>query len=194
MKHCALWVLFAPQLSLVSPTTQPPFPMVGHQHDSTIIIMGRRRRARASRFNTYIVVLADTLVQVVWLKVEMAPNQSRRYQVYRIGYWTKKGTWRVYIGYTGQEDVRKASHKRMPPGWVKCRAPCCEAQWRTLESDVVGEQMALALEAFHASRAIVAEPLTVRGGPCVKPTLPKDEDAKNLSGFYNAPCCAVGGR
>ena len=43
---------------------------------------------------------------------------------------------------------------------------------------MVGEQMALALEAFHASRAIVAEPLTVRGGPWVKPTLPKDEDAK----------------
>ena len=123
-------------------------------------------------------VLADILVQVVWLKVEMVPNQSRRYQVYRIGYWTKKGTWRVYIGYTGQEDVRKVFHKRMPPGWVKCRAPCCEAQWRTLESDVVGEQMALTLEAFHASRAIVAEPLTVRGGPWVKPTLPKDEDAK----------------
>ena len=100
---------------------------------------------------------------------------AKLYQVYRIGYWTKKGTWRVYIGYTGQADVRRAYHKIKPPAWVKCRDPAYEAEWTTLESGIVGESMPLALEAFHASRAIAAEPYTARGGPWVKPTLPDGE-------------------
>jgi len=100
------------------------------------------------------------------------------YFVYKVSYATKFGTARAYVGYTGQMEVRRAFHKTKPPTWMKCRAPSCEPKWAVLEKDVPSKHLAWALEAFHASRAIAADPHAVRGGPWLRPTLPEGEEQK----------------
>ena len=46
-----------------------------------------------------------------------------------------------------------------------------EAKYHILERNVGNKGLALALEAYHACRAIAAKPHAARGGPWVKPTL-----------------------
>ena len=41
---------------------------------------------------------------------------------------------------------------KWPPAWVRCQKPGGQHIWKTLETGIETKQMALALEAFHASR------------------------------------------
>jgi hypothetical protein len=97
------------------------------------------------------------------------------YTVYKLFFFTRKGSRREYVGYTGQIATRMAFHKRKPPAWVKCRKAGAELKFRVLEKDVASKNLALALEAYHACRAIAAKPHAARGGPWVRPTLPDVE-------------------
>ena len=102
------------------------------------------------------------------------------YIVYKIKFRTKKGTWRLYVGYTGQAKVRRAFHKKKPPAWVKCQRPDGKPIWKTPETGIKSKEMALALEAYHASRAIAAEPNIARGGPWLRPTLKSEHATEAL--------------
>lgn len=102
------------------------------------------------------------------------------YTVYRIKFQTKRGTWRLYVGYTGQAEIRRAYHKMEPPAWVRCQKPGGQHIWKTLETGIETKQMALALEAFHASRTIAADPNIARGGPWSKPILNSEDLAEAL--------------
>ena len=103
---------------------------------------------------------------------------QRQYVVYKLMFQTRAGSSREYVGFTGCLDVRLAFHKRQPPAWVRCRkVPGDALEWEILERTVASKALALALEAYHACRLIAARPHAVRGGPWVRPTLPKGEMA-----------------
>ena len=108
----------------------------------------------------------------------MAPVLSKDWLIYRIGFFTKKDTWREYIGSTSCADLRRVFHKINPPAWVKCRKPGCDPTWTVLERNAQTKHMAKASEAFHAARCIAAKPKTSRGGPWVKPSLDPDDIAE----------------
>ena len=67
-----------------------------------------------------------------------------------------------------------------PPAWVRCQKPGGQHIWKTLETGIETKQMALALEAFHASRTIAADPNIARGGPWSKPILNSEDLAEAL--------------
>ena len=49
-----------------------------------------------------------------------------------------------------------------------------EIKYKVLEEGIATKELALALEALHAARAVLSEPDSARGGPWSKPTLPDD--------------------
>jgi len=107
-----------------------------------------------------------------------------RYKVYKLSYLTQAGWPHVYIGYTGDADWRKVWHKVKPNAWNQYRAEDSELAWVELEQ-THDKSVALALEAFHAARAVAAEPASSRGGPWSRPTLTKAmlQEARLASGM-----------
>ena len=92
------------------------------------------------------------------------------YTVYKVSFVTSAGSVRSYIGYTGNVSARRAWHDKEPPAWMKPRKGAV-LQFMCLETGVQTKECARAAEALHAARAISKDPLLVRGGPWVKPTL-----------------------
>ena len=74
------------------------------------------------------------------------------YMVYRVRFRIRKGTVRLYIGYTKCLSVRRAYHNQKPPAWLKCRNRQSELSYTILEEGIT----ALALEALLAARATAA--------------------------------------
>ncbi len=95
------------------------------------------------------------------------------YCVYRLRYRTKWNAPRVYIGYTGFGEWRKVWHEVKANSRNVHRDPDCDLEWSVLEDRVESKPLALALEAFHAARAVTAEPSVARGGPYARLTLTK---------------------
>ena len=104
--------------------------------------------------------------------------------MYKLSYLTQAGWPHVYIGYTGDADWRKVWHKVKPNAWNQYRAEDSELAWVELEQ-THDKSVALALEAFHAARAVAAEPASSRGGPWSRPTLTKAmlQEARLASGM-----------
>ena len=92
-----------------------------------------------------------------------------RYLVYWARFRTRRGTVRIYIGYTKCLEVRRVYHNGKPPAWLKCKGHESELEYKVLEEGIESIETALALEALHSARAIAAEPESVRGGPWAKP-------------------------
>jgi hypothetical protein len=67
--------------------------------------------------------------------------------------------------------------------WNRHRQADSNLEWKVLESAVATKPLALALEAFHAARAVAAEPRVARGGPYARPTLKKEwlQEARHLA-------------
>ena len=99
--------------------------------------------------------------------------KAMTFTVYRLRYSTKWNTTRTYIGYTGQGVWRNVWHEIKSNHWNKYRDPGSQLEWKELETNVASKPLALALEAFHAARAVHAEPEAARGGPYSRPTLTK---------------------
>lgn len=86
------------------------------------------------------------------------------YDVYLASFQTLAGTFRSYIGYTGNADKREDKLGLGGVDWTKC------LKKGTLKLEVLvpgldSKAVALALEALHASKAIRRDPQHVRGGP-----------------------------
>lgn len=86
------------------------------------------------------------------------------YDVYLASFQTLAGTFRSYIGYTGNADKREDKLGLGGVDWTKC------LNKGTLKLEVLvpgldSKAVALALEALHASKAIRRDPQHVRGGP-----------------------------
>ena len=92
------------------------------------------------------------------------------YTVYKVSYVTSAGSARSYIGYTGNVSARRAWHEKQPPAWMKPRKGAV-LEFVCLETGIQTKECARAAEALYAARAISQDPLLVRGGPWVKPTL-----------------------
>lgn len=109
------------------------------------------------------------------------------YLVYLARFVSLLGVVRVYVGHTRSLDVRMTWHKKRPPAWMRARSKKAKdaIQYKILEEGIPTKEMALALEALHAARAVAAEPDLARGGPWSKPTLPDDWRAE----VYSAACC-----
>ena len=116
------------------------------------------------------------------------------YCVYKLTYETTWGATRVYIGYTGSGEWREVWHEVKANAWNRHRQPDSELKWRVLESAIATKPLALALEAFHAARAVAAEPRVARGGPYARPTLKREwlEEARLVSGMTMAAMTAYG--
>ena len=113
----------------------------------------------------------SSLAQVV---VPLAPAVVVMiYCVYKLSYKTIWGGARIYIGYTGQKERRKVWHELKAKAWNQHRDPQCKLKWKDLEKNVASKPLALALEAFHSARAVVAERRVARGGPWSLPSLDK---------------------
>ena len=88
---------------------------------------------------------------------------SMPYLVYKASYWTKRGTFRTYFGYTRTLDLRRWWHEQKPPAWMKPRGG--DFDLAVVERGLQTKEVALACEALHAARAIAANPRQARGGP-----------------------------
>ena len=97
------------------------------------------------------------------------------YKVYRVKFRTLRGTWREYVGHTRSLDLRQYWAEKEPPPPLRCRDLNVELNYVVLVDDIPSKEMALALEALYAARAMVAEPFTVRGGPWSKWTLSEEQ-------------------
>ena len=89
------------------------------------------------------------------------------YCVYKASFRTKAGTAREYIGFSGSLEERKRWMARKPNDWVKPAVG--GVVFVPLEEEIASKGAARALEAIHAARAIIARPLTCRGGPWSSP-------------------------
>jgi hypothetical protein len=116
------------------------------------------------------------------------------YCVYKPTYKTTWGETRIYIGYTGSAEWRKVWHEVKANAWNRHRQADSNLEWKVLESAVATKPLALALEAFHAARAVAAEPRVARGGPYARPTLKKEwlQEARQVSGMTMASMTAYG--
>ena len=86
------------------------------------------------------------------------------YDVYSASFETKAGTFRTYIGYTGNAEKREDKLGLGDVNWTSC------LKKGTLKLEVLvpglgSKAVALALEAWHAAKAILRDPEHVRGGP-----------------------------
>ena len=95
-----------------------------------------------------------------------------KYHIYKLSYEAARSKPRVYVGHTGSREWRRAWHETTPNAWNKHGSASSPLKWVALET-CGSKPLALALEAFHASRAIAAEPDAARGGRWAKPTLLK---------------------
>ena len=77
--------------------------------------------------------------------------QSMSYCVYRLTYRTTWGAPRVYIGYTANQEWRRAWREVKANSWNKHRDMTKPAGWHVLESGLGSKPLALALEASHAA-------------------------------------------
>lgn len=85
------------------------------------------------------------------------------YDIYKVIYKTERGSFREYVGYTGDADLRKWWHKQRPPTWMKCKAE--NEGFQFLERGLATKAAARASEALYAAREIAKSPSLVRGGP-----------------------------
>jgi hypothetical protein len=86
------------------------------------------------------------------------------YDVYEISLQTKRGTFRKYLGYTGNAAKREDKLNLGGVGWTACLKKGT-LKMRIVAADVGSKAVALALEAWHAAKAILRDPEHVRGGP-----------------------------
>jgi len=114
--------------------------------------------------------------------------------VYKLSYKTTWGARRIYIGYTANKEWRMVWHKVKANSWNLHRGRKSDLKWAVLESQIDSKPRALALEAFHAARAVAAEPGVARGGPYARPTLTKAmlDEARLVSGMRLAAMMAFG--
>ena len=103
------------------------------------------------------------------------------YSVYTARFKTERGTYRTHVAHTRNLNLRKHMHRKKPPAWLKPRAG--EPAFSVLEEGLQTKEDALASEALHSARVLVASPELARGGPWVKPTLPDGalEEAKTAA-------------
>ena len=103
------------------------------------------------------------------------------YSVYKARFKTERGTYRTHVGHTRNLNLRKHRHRKKPPAWLKPKAG--EPTFSVLEEGLQTKEDALASEALHSARVLVASPELARGGPWVKPTLPDGalEEAKTAA-------------
>ena len=103
--------------------------------------------------------------------VALTLPQTMPFRVYQLSFRTKLNTNRIYVRYTKCATQRRLWHEIGSVAWAKPRHHDCEPCWKNLETNIATKPVALASEAFHAARAVTAEPSTARGGPWSRPTL-----------------------
>jgi ribosomal protein L7Ae-like RNA K-turn-binding protein len=84
------------------------------------------------------------------------------YTVYKASFETQKGTFRQYVGYTGNASKRE---DKLGLGGVNWTKPLKKGslKLRVLVADVESKAVVLALEAWHAAKAISRDSEHVRG-------------------------------
>jgi len=92
------------------------------------------------------------------------------YSIYKAIYCTERNVVRQYVGYCGQEDVRRWWHSKSPPVWMK-PIEGAVLEFKIIETELPSRGVARASEAFHAVREIHKAPFTTRGGPWLVKTL-----------------------
>lgn len=86
------------------------------------------------------------------------------YDIYLAFFQTLAGTFRTYVGYTGNAEKREDKLGLGGVGWTKCLKKGT-LKLKVLVPGVDSKAVALALEALHAAKAIWRDPEHVRGGP-----------------------------
>lgn len=97
------------------------------------------------------------------------------YDVYRAFFLTLAGTFRTYIGYTGNAEKREDKLGLNGVDWTKCLKKGT-LKLKVLVPSVDSKAVALALEALHAAKAIQSDPEHVRGGPWLSVKALKADD------------------
>ena len=99
------------------------------------------------------------------------------YSVYKARFFTKKGTCRYYVGYTGNASRREDRLQLGEVAWLKPRRPG-SLTMEVLHEDLATKFVARAQEALAAGRAINVDPDHVRGGPWLALRLSKADRAE----------------
>jgi hypothetical protein len=97
------------------------------------------------------------------------------YEVYLAFFQTLAGTFRSYIGYTGNAEKREDKLGLGGVGWTKCLKKGT-LKLKVLVPGLDSKAVALALEAWHAAKAIRRDPQHVRGGPWLSVRALKADD------------------